>query len=112
MTISAARTKLIALKTAILADGIIDFDETFVLLDFIDPYVKASNTRFVEFRKNLIKAREDGKITPEESNALVCEIDSIISFLTTEALIEKVVFGGLGLAFLGYIIFSIIMIFV
>lgn len=98
------------MKTAILKDGKVDFVETDVLLDFIDSYVKASNIKFVEFKKLLLKCRENGKITPDESDRLISEIENISAFLTIESITEKsfaIIVGVLLVGALVYRFFAI-----
>ena len=100
MTIQEARCKFENLKTAILSDGKIDWTETEVLLDFIDWYVKSDNAKFVEFKKLLLKCREDGKIDEEESKLLASRLDSISSFLKIEFWVERLFFGAIGIGLL------------
>ena len=50
----------------VLADGMVDFDETTRLLGFMTPSV-AQNKKFADFKKLLERVRADGVITPEES---------------------------------------------
>ena len=50
----------------VLADGVVDFDETTKLLGFMTPSV-AQSQKYAEFRKLLERVRADGVITPEES---------------------------------------------
>lgn len=100
MTIPKAREKFENLKTAILSDGKVDWTETEVLLDFIDWYVKSDNAKFVEFKKLLLKCREDGKIDEEESKLLASRLDSISSFLKIEFWVERLFFGAIGIGLL------------
>ena len=50
----------------VLADGVVDFDETTRLLGFMTPSV-AQSQKYAEFKQLLDRVRADGVITPEES---------------------------------------------
>ena len=50
----------------VLADGVVDFDETTKLLGFMTPSV-AQSEKYAEFKRLLDRVRADGVITPEES---------------------------------------------
>jgi len=54
------------LTKEVLADGVVDFEETTRLLGFMTPSV-AQAKKFADFRRLLERVREDGVITPEES---------------------------------------------
>lgn len=61
---------LSAFERTVLADGRIDFEETTMLVRFIRPLAEAKGGAYREFCDLLLRAREDGVITAEESAAL------------------------------------------
>ena len=65
-TENLTREGLDKLAQDVLADGVVDFDETTRLLGFMTPSV-AQSQKYVEFKKLLDRVRADGVITPEES---------------------------------------------
>jgi len=60
------KEELERLTKDVLADGVVDFDETTKLLGFMTPSV-AQSQKYLEFRQLLDRVRADGVITPEES---------------------------------------------
>ena len=61
-----AQEELNRMAQDVLADGVVDFDETTRLLGFMTPSV-AQSQKYAEFKKLLDRVRADGVITPEES---------------------------------------------
>ena len=88
MTITKTLKKFEELKEAILKDGKVDYAEAEVLLDFIDDYARAGNKNFIALFKTLMKAKIDGKITKEESDKIMSEINNASEFLKKEKKIE------------------------
>jgi len=70
----AGKSMLGVMVRDILADGEIDFDETDVLLDFLTPLARAHGGQFEKFRRQIEKARADGKITKAESKKLAASL--------------------------------------
>lgn len=104
MTVSTAKTKFNELKTAILADGKVDLTEVDVLLSFVEGYIV--NDKFLQFKNLLLQCKADGKITKEESDTIIKEIDFLTKFLTIETIIEKIIVFGLGAFAIGFIIYK------
>lgn len=96
MTISKARKRFEELKNIVLEDKKVDIIEAYALLDFIEPYAKFGNKAFVEFETLLRSCTADKTITDEESKQLVQAINNMSAFLKTEAIIEWIFFGILG----------------
>lgn len=67
--------KLQALKAAVLADGKIDWAETDALLDAARALAVRYGFAFQDFERQILKCREDGRITPEESEKLALQLD-------------------------------------
>ena len=82
MQIGKAIGGLRALKKSVLADGKVDWDETERLLAYVKPLAKRRGFLFEDYVRLLEKCREDGKITPEESDRLAVQLDYLCSFLT------------------------------
>lgn len=61
-----SKAEMDKLVADVLADGVVDFDETTKLLGFMTPSV-AQSERYAEFKRLLDRVRADGVITPEES---------------------------------------------
>ena len=108
MTARKAERKFEQLRAAILADNKVDWKETEVLLDFINPYVVAKNKTFVKFSCLLKHCREDGKITPDESKQLVAGIDNIREFLRNEAKVEWALLFTGSLAIVAWLLYWLI----
>ena len=75
MTIGYTITKLKALKAAVLADGKIDWAETDELLAAARNLAVRYGFVFQDFEQQILKCREDGKITAEESEKLALQLD-------------------------------------
>lgn len=75
MTIGYAIRKLKALKAAVLADGKIDWAETDELLAAASALAVRHGFAFQDFERQILKCREDGKITAEESEKLAQQLD-------------------------------------
>ena len=60
------KEELDKLAKDVLADGVVDFDETTKLLGFMTPCIGMSD-KYAEFKRLLDRVRADGVITPEES---------------------------------------------
>ena len=60
----------------VLADGVVDFDETTKLLGFMTPSV-AQSEKYAEFRRLLDRVRADGVITPEESAEVAAALKAL-----------------------------------
>lgn len=74
--------KLQALKKLVLADGKVDWNETSCLLSVVKPLAKSRGFMFEDYARLLEKCREDGKITPEESEKLAVQLDYLCSFFS------------------------------
>ena len=98
MTIRKALKDLTALKAEILKDGIIDWNETTKLLDFIEPHVQSNNRIFADFKATVCACSKDGKISMLESAKLEAEIDYMLYFLKVEMIVEYVLGGILLLS--------------
>ena len=72
------KEELNKLAKDVLADGVVDFDETTRLLGFMTPSV-AQSAKYAEFRKLLDRVRADGVITPEESAEVAEALRKLIS---------------------------------
>ena len=66
MSEGMTQEELNKLAKDVLADGVVDFDETTRLLGFMTPSV-AQSQKYAEFKRLLDRVRADGVITPEES---------------------------------------------
>ena len=74
--------RLKALKRAVLADGKVDWDETERLLALIRPLAAKHGFLFQDYERLLEKCREDGRISPEESEKLALQLDFLCSFFS------------------------------
>ena len=63
-----------ALRNPLLADGKIDFAETAVLLRAIRPFVRNGEPDAISLERDLVRMREDGVITKEESDTVVARL--------------------------------------
>lgn len=79
MTTTTAIGRLRTLKTAVLADGKVDWDETDELLRAIRPLAVRRGFIFEDYERLLMKCRTDGKITPEESRELAIQLEFLCS---------------------------------
>lgn len=104
MTLREASKRFEGLRKILLANGKIDWAETDLLLEFIEPYVRAENARFCKFKEVIIKCREDNQITEEESALLISEIKRISSFLQIEKVVETTFLAILGALVLGALV--------
>ena len=66
MNENMTQEELDKLAKDVLADGVVDFDETTKLLGFMTPCIGMSD-KYAEFKRLLDRVRADGVITPEES---------------------------------------------
>ena len=71
--------RLRALKASVLADGKVDWSETEQLLQAIRPLAVKHGFLFEDYTRLLVKCREDGKITEEESRLLALQLDFLCS---------------------------------
>jgi len=104
MTLSLARKKFKQLADAIVKDGKVSYEETDVLLDFIDTYVEDCHPLFVKFKYQLISMRKDGKISDEESKQILAEISNIQSYLKSQQILNAIFFGLFALIVISIII--------
>ena len=72
------KEELDKLAKDVLADGIVDFDETTKLLGFMTPCIGMSD-KYAEFKRLLDRVRADGVITPEESAEVAEALRKLIS---------------------------------
>ena len=79
MTIEKTIGRLRALKASVLADGKVDWNETEQLLQAIRPLAAKRGFLFEDYERLLVKCREDGKITAEESRLLALQLDFLCS---------------------------------
>lgn len=86
MTNSAAISKLRALRKSVLADNKVEWEETSELLEFIRPLAPKFGFMFEEFEHLLIKTREDGEITKEESDKIAMHLDYLCGFFANRRL--------------------------
>ena len=89
MDATKALKKFEELKTRILADGKVDVEEAYVLLNFIEDYVDFGKKAFVDFKNTIVKCREDKHITDEESKLLAAKIEEMSEILKLESLAER-----------------------
>lgn len=108
MTITTTLKKFEELKAAILKDGVVDYDEAVVLLDFIAPYARAGNKMFMNLHKSIVKAQIDGVISKDESDKIVDEIDNVSEFLKREKKIEIALVWISGIALVAFAIYHLI----
>lgn len=108
MTIKKTLQKFEELKKAVLADGKVDENEVEVLLDFIAPYARAGNRNFTNLFKRLVKARMDGKVTEEESELLIQDINEVSIFLEREKKIEQALSGLFLLGFVAVVAWTLV----
>ena len=80
MTTGYTIKKLQALRDAVLADGKVDWDETTELLKASRDLAVRHGFAFEDFERQLLKCREDGRITPGESDKLAMLLDYLCSF--------------------------------
>ena len=69
--------KLRMLKIPILDDGVVNLGETTLLLRAVRPYVNKGDAEADELMALLLQVREDGVITPDESNRIVWLLNEI-----------------------------------
>ena len=62
------------IKKPLLADGKIDFAETAVLLRALRPFVQNGEPDAISLERDLVRMREDGVITKEESDLIVARL--------------------------------------
>lgn len=86
MTTGKMIGRLRALKTLVLADGQVDWDETDQLLQAIRPLAVRHGFLFEDYERLLVKCREDGKITPDESQELARQLDFLCRLFATRRL--------------------------
>lgn len=106
MTTKKTIGRLQALKASALADGKVDWNETEQLLQAIRPLASKRGFLFEDYERLLVKCREDGKITAEESRQLALQLDFLCSlfanlrlkFWLAVALGVLLVAGSLALA--------------
>ena len=65
------------LRNPLLADGKIDLTETAILLRMVKPHALMGNPNAIELEKLLFRVREDGIITPEESDEVIRMLEKI-----------------------------------
>ena len=82
MTTGYTIKKLKTLKAAVLADGKIDWNETSELLEATRELAVRHGFPFEDFERQLVKCREDGVITPVESDNLAKQLDYLCTFFT------------------------------
>lgn len=106
MTNAEALRTLKTLRREVLADGRIDFAETDALLAFVGPLAEKGRDGcwFEEFRALLARAREDGRITADESARLTREIDWLIGYLSAQRLRVLLI---AAMAFVGVVILAL-----
>ena len=63
-----------ALRNPLLADGKIDFAETAVLLRALRPFVQNGEPDAISLERDLVRMREDGVITKEESDTVAARL--------------------------------------
>lgn len=80
MAIGYTIRKLKGLRDAVLADGVVDWDETTELLAAARGLAVRHGFPFEDFERQLLKCREDGEITPEESKRLALQLDYLSTF--------------------------------
>ena len=103
MTLNNAIKTLTALRDDVARDGKVSLEETGKLLEFIEPYTRANNKVFESFQKSVLKAREDGAISDEESRLITYDIENMLTFLKTERVIEFV----FGVIVIGIIVLGV-----
>lgn len=84
MKIREILKKFETLSDSVLSDGKVDWEETNELLEFMEPYVKAGNWRFAGLKELVVKCREDGRITDDESKQMAEQILKVKRFLKVE----------------------------
>ena len=75
---SLTKEELDKLAKDVLADGVVDFDETTKLLGFMTPCIGMSD-KYAEFKRLLDRVRADGVITPEESAEVAEALRKLVS---------------------------------
>ncbi len=66
-----------SVKKIVLADGVIDLEETAMLLRTVKPFVQRGDARAKALEDLLHQVREDGVITPEESSRVAAMLESL-----------------------------------
>ena len=74
------------LKKSVLEDGKIDWDETEQLREAIRPLAARRGILFEDYEQLLVKCREDGEITPDESTKLALQLDFLSSAIANQRL--------------------------
>lgn len=82
MTTGQMINRLKELKTAVLADGKIDWSETELIMQAVRPLAAKHGFLFEDFERCLEKCREDGKITPEESKEIALYLEYLCGFFS------------------------------
>ena len=86
MTNGKMISRLQALKKSVLADGKVDWRETEQLLDAIRPLAARRGFLFEDYERLLVKCREDGQISPDESRELALQLDFLCSLCANRRL--------------------------
>ena len=82
MTTVKAIRNLKLLRRKVLADNVVDWDETSELLESIRPLAQSHGFLFQDYIRLLEKCREDGKISKNESEKLALQLDFLCNFFT------------------------------
>jgi len=86
MTNARATRALMALKRDVLADGQVDWEETGRLMKFLRPLAGSLGIEVVRFLDLLDRCRQDGKITPAESELLSAHLELLCARLVIRQL--------------------------
>ena len=68
-----------SLKAPLLADGTIDFGETAILMRAVRPFALRGEPDAVALLERLLAIRDDGVVTPEESDELVGMVERLLA---------------------------------
>jgi len=82
MTTGQMIGRLRALKKAVLADGMVDWNETERLMEAIRPLAAKQRFLFQDYERLLEKCRADGRISREESEKLAVQLDFLCGFFS------------------------------
>ena len=86
MTTNQLIRRLQQLKKAVLEDGKIDWGETEQLREAVRPLSVRRGFIFEDYERLLMKCREDGKITLDESRELALQLDALCSMIAKQRL--------------------------
>ena len=82
MTTNQLIRQLKKLKRSVLEDGVVDWNETERIREAIRPLSVRRGFIFEDYERLLMKCRQDGKITPDESRELALQLEFLCDLCT------------------------------